>query len=889
MAELTPMMKQYKSIKKKYQDSILFYRLGDFYEMFFEDAEIAARILDLALTARNKGGGEKAAMAGVPYHSADTYIAKLIKNGYKVAICEQIEDPDEASGIVERDVIRVITPGTVIENDMLEDKNNNFLAAAVYYEDTIGFSYIDISTGDFYVTELFKTQSSKLWDEIDRIRPAEIIVEEDLADGEFLNNYQQVNKILINKREIFNLKKSYEILQKHFKIQSLIGFGIEDMPAAIAAAGEILHFINNTQKRSLKHLDKISLYTLNNYMVLDTATRKNLELTSTIRSHRKNGSLLDVLDKTVTSMGGRLIRKWINQPLINKEEIDRRLEAVEELKDNFIFLQKLRDALDGVYDLERILTKVTYGSANARDLTALRYSLTKLPFIFEALSLFEDSHLLSGLCDEIDTLDDLGELLTKALVEEPPTTVREGGIIEKGFNEELDQLRTMCGEGKDWITNLQKSERERTGISSLKVGFNKVFGYYLEVTKANLDKVPDDYTRKQTLANSERYITPELKEKEAMILGAEDKINDLEYRLFVSVRDKVADNIQRIKKSAGIIATADVLSSFALSAIENDYVSPIINDSNEINIEQGRHPVVEKMLNENFVPNDTILDNEENRFLIITGPNMSGKSTYMRQVALIVLMAQIGSFVPASKAVIGLVDRIFTRVGASDDLTTGQSTFMVEMNEVANIVNNASQKSLIILDEVGRGTSTYDGLSIAWAVSQYINDPREIGARSLFATHYHELTRLEEEFNGIKNYSVLVEEDNSGVHFLHKIVQGKANESYGIEVARLAGLPDELINNARQILKQLEQNDNEIKEVAVSGEDLTETNLNKENMVISNNTVQEIDRKQLSLFESNKLICEKIKEKEIINLTPLEALNFLYELQQEVKEINDQN
>ncbi|MFW5788213.1 MAG: DNA mismatch repair protein MutS, partial [Halanaerobiales bacterium] len=671
------------------------------------------------------------------------------------------------------------------------------------------------------------------------------------------------------------------LLLEHFKTNSLQGFGCEEMDAGICAAGEVLYFLQKTQKRSLAHVNHLSTYSLEEYMVLDTATRRNLELTSTIRDNKVSGSLLNIIDKTITSMGGRLLKKWINQPLINEDDIDKRLDAVDELKDKYRLLEKLRDDLDGIYDLERILGKITYETANARDLDSLRYSLNKLPYVENDLSKLS-SELFNKFKSDFDNLEDVTFLLSEALVDEPPVSLREGGLIKEGYNEELDELRETCGEGKDWIARLQKKERERTGISSLKVGFNKVFGYYIEITNANLDKVPENYERKQTLSNSERYIIPELKEKEALVLGTEEKINDLEYQLFVEVREKVGENIDRIKETARIISQIDVLLSLALVAINNDYSRPKVFKSDIINIENGRHPVVEKMVDEMFVPNDTYLDCSDNRFIIITGPNMSGKSTYMRQVALIVLMAQMGSFVPADKAEIGIVDRIFTRVGASDDLTTGQSTFMVEMNEVSNIVNNASKDSLIILDEVGRGTSTYDGVSIAWAVSKYINNPAKIGARTLFATHYHELTGLEEEFDGIKNYNVLVEEDEKGVRFLHKIIPGRASESYGIEVARLAGLPQEIIINAQKLLNKLEE-DNNINGINAKIDDVNKNNHSKVNEnCLENNRKR--DNKQLPLFPEPDPVVEKIINEDILDMTPMEAMNFIYELKKELKE-----
>jgi len=864
LAELTPMMQQYQSIKRKYQDAMLFFRLGDFYEMFGEDAERAARLLDIALTARNKGGGEKIPMAGVPAHSSASYIEKLIKKGIKVAICEQLEDPSESSGIVERDVIRVITPGTVIENEILSENENNYLAAAFQYKGDYGFAYTDISTGEFYLTEFSADTKDKLIDEINRTAPQELLTDEKTAEIESITQLQDIYAFTVNiieKNRFSDLKS--EILE-HFKLNSLEGFGCEEMDAAVFAAGQIIDYLKDTQKRSVNQITALKPYYLEDYMVLDSATRRNLELTSTIRDNNQSGSLLSVLDHTITSMGGRTIKKWINQPLINEKEIIKRHDALEELLDSFSNLQKLRNHFKDIYDLERIMSKISYQSANARDLAALKNSLAKLPAVEELIADFK-TDLLSEMKNQFDPLEDIHSLIKNSIIAEPPTTITEGGIIKDGYDNKLDELRSLVSEGKDWISALQKEEREKTGINTLKVGFNKVFGYYLEVTNSHTDKVPDRYERKQTLSNSERYIIPKLKEKESEVLGAEEKINDLEYKLFVEIRENIAEEVERINKTASLIAELDVLMSFAYLAVENNYIRPQINNSKEIKIKGGRHPVVEKMFSEQFVPNDCYLNHEDQRFIIITGPNMSGKSTYMRQIALIVLLAQIGSFVPAESAEIGLADRIFTRVGASDDLTTGQSTFMVEMNEVANIVNNSTDKSLIILDEVGRGTSTYDGVSIAWAVSEYLNNPDRIGARTLFATHYHELTRLEDEYEGIKNYNVLVEEDNQGVHFLHRIVEGRANDSYGIEVARLAGLPEEIIVSAQKILGRLEEN-------------------NKMPIRKREFAIQDRKHQQLPLFKDQQSpVLKKLDEKDIMEMTPLDAMNFLYKLKQDLK------
>jgi len=859
------MMRQYHDLKNKYQDAVLFFRLGDFYEMFGEDAKRAAKILDIALTSRNKGGGEKIPMAGVPYHSAASYIEKLIKKGIKVAICEQLEDPSESSGIVERDVIRVVTPGTVIENEILSENENNYLAAVFKYGDYYGFSYTDISTGEFYLTEFSAEKTNKLKDEINRISPRELLLDEQTASSKLINELHNQYNFTLNILGQKKFERLYQGLLDHFKLKSLEGFGCEEMKAAVYAAGQVLSYLSETQKRTINQITNLKAYHLEDYMVLDSASRRNLELSSTIRDNQRSGSLLSILDQTVTSMGAREIKKWINQPLVQKNEITKRHDALAEIIDNYMILEKLRAELSEIYDLERIMSKITYQSANARDLVALRNSLAKLPAVKKLMAELQ-SDLLSEMQADFDLLEDIYNLIDNSIKNEPPTTITEGGIIKDGYDSKLDELRSLVSSGKDWISALQKEEREKTGINTLKVGFNKVFGYYLEVTNSHTDKVPARYERKQTLSNSERYIIPELKEKESEVLGAEEKINDLEYKLFVEIRDEIAAEVERINKTAAVIAKIDVLLSFSYLAIENNYNRPEINNGAEIKIKDGRHPVVEKMFEEQFVPNDCYLNQSDQRFIIITGPNMSGKSTYMRQVALIVLMAQIGSYVPAAEAVIGLTDRIFTRVGASDDLTTGQSTFMVEMNEVANIVNNSTEKSLIILDEVGRGTSTYDGVSIAWSVSEYLNNPERIGARTLFATHYHELTRLEDEYQGIKNYNVLVEEDSDGVHFLHRIVPGRANDSYGIEVARLAGLPEEIIISAQKILERLEEN-------------------NKMPVRKLEKTIADDKHQQLPLFNTEKSpILKKIDEQDILEMTPMDAMNFLYNLKKDLKE-----
>lgn len=888
--ELTPMMQQYFSIKDEYDNAILLFRLGDFYEMFADDAELAARELELTLTSRNKGKGKKTPMAGIPYHSAESYIATLIDKGYRVAICEQVEDPSETSGLVKREVVRVITPGTVIDNEMLDDKNNNYLSAVVADEEGFGIATVDISTGDFSITELTGEEAqSNLIDELARINPAECLIDNDLYQKTEVITYinQQLDPIINEIKERFNYNQAYDLLRDHFKVNSLDGFGCEDLKLAVTAAGAALDFLIETQKRTLDHLNKLTTYSTKDYMTLDANTRRNLELTKTIRDQSYKGSLLWVLDQTVTAMGGRKLQKWLEQPLLDVEGINNRLDAVGELKDNIFLKEELKDNLAEVYDLERLMSKITYGSANARDLIALKTSIANLPEIKDLLTQFESSKLKTA-ADKVDTLEDIHELIENSIKEEPPTTVTEGDIIKTGYDEELDEFRQAMNEGKDWIANLEKEEKERTGIKSLKVGFNKVHGYYIEVTKANLDLVPDDYERKQTLSNSERYITPELKKKESKILGAEEKSVELEYQLFTEIREIVAKETERVQRVADIVAQLDVLASLAEVAINNNYCRPKVNASDVIDIENGRHPVVEEMLEEeSFVPNDSYIDCDQDRFLIITGPNMSGKSTYMRQVALMILMSQIGSFIPADEAKIGIVDRIFTRVGASDDLTTGQSTFMVEMNEVANILNNATKNSLVILDEVGRGTSTYDGLSIAWAVTEYISDQKNIGAKSLFATHYHELTELESKLPGVKNYNVAVKEEGNDITFLRKIVPGRANDSYGIEVAKRAGVPKPVIDRANEVLERLETEIDNYEQVNNNSE--SEVAAESRAEIKSETELEAADksqqRNQLALFAAqNSEIIQKLGELDIMSMTPLEAMNKLHQLQQEAKE-----
>ncbi|MFY9278140.1 MAG: DNA mismatch repair protein MutS [Caldicoprobacterales bacterium] len=867
MSKLTPMMQQYMQIKEQYKDALLFFRLGDFYEMFFEDAKIASKELEITLTGRDCGLPERAPMCGVPYHSAEGYIAKLIEKGYKVAICEQVQDPSEAKGIVERDVVRVITPGTLLESSMLDEKTNNYILSIIKNGENFGLSWADISTGEFYVCEILEEEKAaeKVVDIISGIIPSEVIIQKEAeSDIELIKNNKINATITPYDPWAFEYNIAYQKIVDHFKIYSLEGFGFQDMSIGISAAGALLSYLSDTQKSSLKHITAIKPYHTQSTMLLDVATRRNLELTETMRNKNKKGSLLWLLDKTNTAMGGRILRQWIQQPLTNSSLIIERLDGVEELYNNPIAMEELRLNLRNIYDLERLIGRISYGNANARDLISLKQSLAMLPGIKQVLGQFK-SIILGSFYNELDILEDIFQLIEVSIDEDPPITLREGSIIKDGYNEELDKYRLAMTKGKDWLAELEKKERERTGIKNLKIGFNKVFGYYIDVTKSYYDLVPDDYIRKQTLANSERYITSELKEVEETILGAEEKSIDLEYKLFVDIREKIASQVKRIQKTAQVISKLDVLWSLARVAQENNYVRPSIDDGDVIDIRDGRHPVVEKTLpNELFVPNHTYLDNRENRIAIITGPNMAGKSTYMRQVALIVLMAQIGSFVPASKAHIGIVDRIFTRVGASDDLSAGQSTFMVEMSELANILHNATPKSILILDEIGRGTSTYDGLSIAWAVIEYICKEKNLGCKTLFATHYHELTELEGKLDGVKNYYITVKEQGNDIIFLRKIVRGGAEKSLGIQIARLAGLPYEVINRATSILEKLEEVDMQRDKKVVG---LEENNI------------------QLSFFQPKPSeIEEELRNIDILNLTPIEAMNILHRLVEKSKD-----
>ena len=880
MAELTPMMKQYMETKSQYQDCILFYRLGDFYEMFFDDALTASRELEITLTGKNCGQEERAPMCGVPYHAVEGYLNKLVSRGYKVAICEQTEDPKQAKGIVKREVVRIVTPGTNVDAQALDETKNNYIMCIVYIADRYGISVADISTGEYLVTEL--PDSARLMDEISRFVPAEIICNEAFyMSGMDLDGLKDRLGITIYSLESWYFDDSLcrEKLLEHFHVSGFGGLGLEDYDCGIISAGALLQYLLETQKNSLSNLTHITPYVTGKYMLLDSATRRNLELCETLREKQKRGSLLWVLDKTKTAMGARMLRKCVEQPLIDKKEIVLRLDAVEELKNQAISREEIREYLSPVYDLERLLTKITYGTANPRDLTAFKTSLEMLPPIRYLLEEMQ-SDLLKEIYKDMDSLEDLCSLLKSAIRDEPPIAMKEGNIIRDGYNEEVDKLRRAKSDGKDWLAKLENEEREKTGIKNLKIKYNKVFGYYLEVTNSYKSMVPDYYTRKQTLANAERYITPELKELEDMILGAEDKLYALEYELYCSVRDQIASQVDRIQRTAKAVAWLDTFASLALVAERNGYVRPNINEKGVIDIKDGRHPVVERMIpNGTFIANDTYLDDKKHRISIITGPNMAGKSTYMRQTALIALMAQIGSFVPASKANIGLSDRIFTRVGASDDLASGQSTFMVEMTEVANILRNATSRSLLILDEIGRGTSTFDGLSIAWAVIEYISDSRLLGAKTLFATHYHELTELEGKISNVNNYCIAVKEKGDDIVFLRKIVKGGADKSYGIQVAKLAGVPDLVIERAKEIVEELSNEDITAKVSEIASKERAAKKKPK------TRKYDEVDIAQMSLFDTVKDddVLEELKNIDVGNMTPIDALNTIYRLQNKLK------
>ena len=879
MAEYSPMMQHYLQTKEEYPDCILFYRLGDFYEMFFEDAKIVSRELELTLTGKSCGQEERAPMCGVPFHAYESYMNRLVAKGYKVAICEQMEDPKQAKGMVRREVIRVVTPGTNINEQALDEGKNNYIMCIVSLSDQFGVATADVTTGDFFVTEV--DSKRRLLDELYKFSPTEVVCNEALfMSGLDIDDLKNRVGIVLYSLEHWYFDDSLceNTLKEHFRVNSLEGLGLADLECGMIASGSLLKYLYETQKNSLEQISAIHPYTTGKFMVLDSSTRRNLELVETLREKAKRGSLLWVLDKTKTAMGARMLRSFVEQPLIEKEEIEGRLDAIEELMQRAIDREELREYLNPVYDLERLLTRITYQSANPRDLTAFKSSIGMIPHI-RGILLELQSKEIQGICEDMDTLEDLYTLIDAAIEEEPPITVREGGIIKDGYHEEIDRLREAKSQGKNWLAELEAKEREKTGIKNLKIKFNKVFGYYLEVTNSFKDLVPDYYTRKQTLTNAERYITPELKEMEDMILGAEDKLVQLEYELFRELREQIAKNVVRIQKTAKALAKIDVFASLALISEQNHYCRPSLNQNGRIDIKNGRHPVVEKMINNDmFIANDTYLDNQKNRISVITGPNMAGKSTYMRQTALIVLMAQIGCFVPAETADIGIVDRIFTRVGASDDLASGQSTFMVEMTEVANILRNATGNSLLILDEIGRGTSTFDGLSIAWAVVEHISNPKLLGAKTLFATHYHELTELEGKLDNVNNYCIAVKEKGDDIAFLRKIVKGGADKSYGIQVAKLAGVPDSVIERAKEIAEELGRHDIV---------DFTEILSNKKNSATKKKKehLDEVDLTQMSLFDAvnDNDIIEELKEIDVGNLTPIEALNKLYELQNKIK------
>lgn len=877
LTEYTPMMQHYIKTKEEYKDCIVFYRLGDFYEMFFDDAITVSKELEITLTGKSCGAQERAPMCGIPYHAAEVYLTKLVSKGHKVAICEQVEDPKLATGIVKREVTRIVTPGTILNAQSLDETKNNYIMCIAYMGDHYGVSAADVTTGDYYVTEV--ESERKLIDELNKYSPSEIICNEAFyISGIDIDDIKNRLEITIYSLDAwyFSDESATNTLKEHFKVQDLGGLGLGEFDSGIVAAGALLKYLYETQKTSLSHMTSLHPYTTGKFMIIDSSTRRNLELVETLREKQKRGSLLWVLDKTKTAMGARTLRAYVEQPLIEKEELEKRYDAIAELNTNAITREEIREYLNPVYDLERLITRVTYQTANPRDLIAFKNSIHMLPPIKLLLSDFHTT-LLTTLQEQLDTLDELFDLIDAAISEEPPITVHDGGILKEGYHKEVDRLRKAKTEGKSWLAELEAKEREKTGIKNLKIKYNKVFGYYLEVTNSYQELVPDYFTRKQTLANAERYITPELKELEDIILGAEDKLVALEYELFREVREKIADEVVRIQHTAKAVAQIDVFASLALVAEQNNYCRPTINEKGTIDIKDGRHPVVEKMIpNEMFIANDTYLDNGSNRISIITGPNMAGKSTYMRQSALIVLMAQIGSFVPAKSAKIGLVDRIFTRVGASDDLASGQSTFMVEMSEVANILRSATSNSLLILDEIGRGTSTFDGLSIAWAVVEHISNPKLLGAKTLFATHYHELTELEGKINSVNNYCIAVKEKGDDIVFLRKIVPGGADKSYGIQVAKLAGVPDSVIERAKEIVEELSANDITIatKNILVDG--------NSKKKV---GKLDEVDLEQISLLDTldDDTILNELKEIDLGNLTPIDALNKLFELQNKVK------
>ena len=879
MAKLSPMMEQYVATKEKYKDCILFYRLGDFYEMFFDDAILASKELEITLTGKDCGMEERAPMCGIPFHAADTYINQLVKKGYKVAIGEQVEDPKLAKGLVKREVIRIVTPGTNLSSESLEESKNNYLMCISYVGKNYGISVTDLSTGVFKTCQI--QQAEKVVDEINKFQPSEVLYQAGVEQVEEI--HAVCERLQVSHTEApdyyFNLETDEETLKRQFHINSIEGLGLKDSPACVASCGALMQYLHETQMSSLSHINHIETYSLDFFMILDSATRRNLELTETLRDKQKRGSLLWVLDKTKTAMGARKLREFVEQPLLYKDAIEKRLDAIEAINKELIVREELREYLNTIYDLERLLTRIALKTANPRDLLAFKTSIQYLPDIYNLLRELPCERI-NEIYEDYDSLEDLYDLLEQAIVEEPPVSIKEGGIFKQGYRDEIDELRLAKTECKTWLADLESKEREKTGIKGLKIKYNKVFDYYFEVTNSFKSLVPDYFIRKQTLVNAERFTTDELNTLSGKILGAEDKLYALEYDCYVELREKLAAALVRVQKMAGYIAELDALCSLAYVADKNNYVRPSLNTDGVIDIKGGRHPVVEKMLaNDSFVENDTYLNNAESRISIITGPNMAGKSTYMRQTALITLMAQIGSFVPAESANIGLCDRIFTRVGASDDLASGQSTFMIEMNEVANILRNATKDSLLILDEIGRGTSTFDGLSIAWAVVEYIADPNILGAKTLFATHYHELTELEGKLSSVNNFCIAVQEEGDDIVFLRKIIKGGADRSYGIQVARLAGVPEPVLKRAREICNELIDSDitTKVKDIDIKPA-LSEQPKIKE--------TRSSDYEQLSLFSSpvEMTIANELKTMDLNNMTPIKAMLYLQELQERLKQ-----
>lgn len=879
VAKLSPMMEQYVATKEKYKDCILFYRLGDFYEMFFDDAILASKELEITLTGKDCGMEERAPMCGIPFHAADTYINQLVKKGYKVAIGEQVEDPKLAKGLVKREVIRIVTPGTNLSSESLEESKNNYLMCISYVGKNYGISVTDLSTGVFKTCQI--QQAEKVVDEINKFQPSEVLYQAGVEQVEEI--HAVCERLQVSHTEApdyyFNLETDEETLKRQFHINSIEGLGLKDSPACVASCGALMQYLHETQMSSLSHINHIETYSVDSFMILDSATRRNLELTETLRDKQKRGSLLWVLDKTKTAMGARKLREFVEQPLLYKDAIEKRLDAIEAINKELIVREELREYLNTIYDLERLLTRIALKTANPRDLLAFKTSIQYLPDIYNLLRELPCERI-NEIYEDYDSLEDLYDLLEQAIVEEPPVSIKEGGIFKQGYRDEIDELRLAKTECKTWLADLESKEREKTGIKGLKIKYNKVFDYYFEVTNSFKSLVPDYFIRKQTLVNAERFTTDELNTLSGKILGAEDKLYALEYDCYVELREKLAAALVRVQKMAGYIAELDALCPLAYVADKNNYVRPSLNTDGVIDIKGGRHPVVEKMLaNDSFVENDTYLNNAESRISIITGPNMAGKSTYMRQTALITLMAQIGSFVPAESANIGLCDRIFTRVGASDDLASGQSTFMIEMNEVANILRNATKDSLLILDEIGRGTSTFDGLSIAWAVVEYIADPNILGAKTLFATHYHELTELEGKLSSVNNFCIAVQEEGDDIVFLRKIIKGGADRSYGIQVARLAGVPEPVLKRAREICNELIDSDitTKVKDIDIKPA-LSEQPKIKE--------TRSSDYEQLSLFSSpvEMTIANELKTMDLNNMTPIKAMLYLQELQERLKQ-----